>query len=188
MLCASKASEWCSLSDGPWRSGSGAGAGLLGFSGAGLSSLSRLQARQGPVMAGNKDATCILDVPAIPADTFRPTGGASRYVLHVILPSAATRQAASSLNASRFRGRGRPHGRIRPAKLRPFAAECSRAISELRCHSQGRGSNNLSSSSLPSCPPPSSLLSERPNILAFRSSRKAAAELFARRSAVHEKD
>lgn len=36
------------------------------------------QAGPGPAMAGNKDATCILDVPAIPADTFRPTGGASR--------------------------------------------------------------------------------------------------------------
>lgn len=133
-------------------------AGLPVPPGAGLSSLSRLQARQGPVMAGNKDATCILDVPAIPADTFRPTGGASRYVLHVILPSAAMRQAARSLNASRFRGR--PHGRIRPAKLRPFATECSRAISESRRHWQGRGSSNLSPSSFSSCPPPSSVVRE----------------------------
>lgn len=39
---------------------------------------------------------------------------------------------------------------------------------------QGRGSSNLLSLAPSSCPPPSFTLSERPNILALRSSRKAA--------------
>lgn len=49
------------------------------------------------------------------------------------------------------------------------------------CANKGVSLAIFLSSSFQSCPPPSFVLSERPNILALRSLRKAAAEVFARR-------
>lgn len=75
------------------------------------------------------------------------------------------------------------HGRIRPATLRPGILLLSVPVlfQSEACAKKGVSLAIFLSSSFQSCPPPSFVLSERPNILALRSLRKAAAELFARR-------